>query len=105
MPWDLFPGNRPNKPQSPNDVASRPLARDPRCTTLVVRLYGSAGFVRPLTKYGASLLKTAHKRPFENLVIRRIENEKPLIRCSRFDLYERWLARSVADLSLFSLAF
>src|ERR1700680_4018802 len=25
MPWDQFLGNRPNKPQSPNDVASRPL--------------------------------------------------------------------------------
>ena len=29
MPWDQFLGNRPNKPQSPNDVASRPLPKSP----------------------------------------------------------------------------
>ena len=29
MPWDQFPGNRPNRPQSPNDVASRPLPKSP----------------------------------------------------------------------------
>src|SRR5216684_3941518 len=27
MPWDQISGNRPNKPQSPNDVASRPLPK------------------------------------------------------------------------------
>src|ERR1700674_3963988 len=29
MPWDQFLGNRRNKPQSPNDVASRPLPKSP----------------------------------------------------------------------------
>src|SRR5712671_770647 len=101
MPWDLFPGNRPNKPQSPNDVAFRPLARDPRCKTLVVRLYGSAGFVRPLTKYGASLLKTlisVRLRISSSGALRTKSRSRDLIFMS-----DGWL--SVADLSLFSLAF
>src|SRR6478736_10357149 len=34
MPWDQFPGNRPNKPQSPNDVASRPLPKSPVSSSL-----------------------------------------------------------------------
>ena len=34
MPWDQFPGNRPNKPQSPNDVASRPLLEAPVSSSL-----------------------------------------------------------------------
>ncbi len=34
MPWDQFPGNRPNKPQSPNDVASRPLPESPVSSSL-----------------------------------------------------------------------
>src|SRR6266550_2153709 len=34
MPWDLFPGNRPNKPQSPNDVTSRPLPKSPVSSSL-----------------------------------------------------------------------
>src|SRR6266853_1462878 len=34
MPWDQFPGNRPNKPQSRNDVASRPLPRSPVISSL-----------------------------------------------------------------------
>ena len=32
--WDKFPGNRPNKPQSPNDVASRPLPKSPVSSSL-----------------------------------------------------------------------
>jgi len=34
MPWDQFPGNRPNKPQSPNDVASGPLPKSPASSPL-----------------------------------------------------------------------
>src|SRR5712691_8601082 len=34
MPWDQFPGNRPNKPQSPNDVASKPLPKTPANSSL-----------------------------------------------------------------------
>src|SRR5713101_2339795 len=34
MPWDQFPENRPNKPQSPNDVASRPLPKSPVSSSL-----------------------------------------------------------------------
>jgi hypothetical protein len=33
-PWDQFAGNRPNKPQSPNDVASRPLSKSPVSSSL-----------------------------------------------------------------------
>jgi hypothetical protein len=31
---DQFPGNRPNKPQSPNDVASKPLPKSPANSSL-----------------------------------------------------------------------
>jgi hypothetical protein len=34
MPWNQFPGNRPNKPQSPNDVASKPLPKSPVSSSL-----------------------------------------------------------------------
>src|SRR5258708_7933792 len=34
MPWDQISGNRPNKPQSPNDVASRPLPKSPVSSSL-----------------------------------------------------------------------
>jgi len=34
MTWDQFPGNRPNKPRSPNDVASRPLPKSPVSSSL-----------------------------------------------------------------------
>src|SRR6476646_11163027 len=34
MPWNQFPGNRPNNPQSPNDVASRPLPKSPVSSSL-----------------------------------------------------------------------
>src|SRR6266404_3996118 len=34
MPWDQISGNRPNKPQSPNDVTSRPLPKSPVSSSL-----------------------------------------------------------------------
>ena len=34
MPWDQFLGNRPNKPQSPNDLASKPLPKSPVSSSL-----------------------------------------------------------------------
>src|SRR6266436_3212878 len=34
MPRDQFPGNRPNEPQSPNEVASRPLPKSPVSSSL-----------------------------------------------------------------------
>ena len=34
MPFDQFPANRPNEPQSPIDVASRPLPKSPVSSSL-----------------------------------------------------------------------
>src|SRR5882757_5093627 len=61
MPFDQFPANRPNEPQSPIDVALRPLPKSPvssRSTrlggTLILRYRSAAAFLHTQTRNGHS---------------------------------------------------